>query len=97
MAIREKLSPNFDARPEATPIDTLVLHYTGMTSGGEAIDRLCDAEAKVSSHYCIDEDGTVWSLVPEARRAWHAGLSYWRGAARHQRPLDRHRAGQSRP
>lgn len=79
MAIREKLSPNHDARPEATPIDTLVLHYTGMKSGGEAIDRLCDAQAKVSSHYCIEEDGTIWRLVPEDRRAWHAGLSYWRG------------------
>ena len=79
MAIREKLSPNFDARPEVTPIDTLVLHYTGMKSGGEALERLCDAQAKVSSHYCIEEDGTVWLLVPEQRRAWHAGLSYWRG------------------
>lgn len=79
MAIRERLSPNHDARPEGTPIDTLVLHYTGMQSGTAAIERLCDAQAKVSSHYCIEEDGTVWLLVPEDRRAWHAGLSYWRG------------------
>src|SRR5208283_3912019 len=41
--------------------------------------RLCDPAAKVSAHYLIDEDGTVYSLVPEEMRAWHAGLSSWRG------------------
>jgi N-acetylmuramoyl-L-alanine amidase len=57
----------------------LVLHYTGMTSGAAALSRLCDPEAKVSSHYAIDEDGTVYMLVPEDRRAWHAGVSCWAG------------------
>ncbi|MGE0154003.1 MAG: N-acetylmuramoyl-L-alanine amidase [Reyranellaceae bacterium] len=77
--MKRRPSPNHDARPEGTPVDMLVLHYTGMRSGAEAIERLCDAQAKVSSHYCIEEDGTVWALVPEERRAWHAGVSYWRG------------------
>jgi N-acetylmuramoyl-L-alanine amidase len=57
----------------------LVLHYTGMRSGGEALDRLCDPAARVSSHYVVEEDGAIWRLVPEARRAWHAGVSHWRG------------------
>ncbi|MEJ1975171.1 MAG: N-acetylmuramoyl-L-alanine amidase [Acetobacteraceae bacterium] len=57
----------------------LVLHYTGMRSAGEAIERLRDPVARVSSHYVVEEDGLVWQLVPEARRAWHAGISAWRG------------------
>lgn len=61
------------------PIDMLVLHYTGMTTGDEAIVRLCDPAAKVSSHYVVEEDGRVFKLVDEGRRAWHAGVSCWRG------------------
>jgi N-acetylmuramoyl-L-alanine amidase len=77
--VREKPSPNHDARPADEPVDILVLHYTGMQSGQAAIDRLCDPEARVSSHYVVEEDGTIWNLVPEDRRAWHAGISFWRG------------------
>lgn len=77
--IRDLPSPNQDARPDGTPIDTLVLHYTGMRSGAEAIDRLRDPAAKVSAHYVVEEDGAILQLVPDARRAWHAGLSQWRG------------------
>ena len=73
-------SPNFDDRPNTTPIDMLVLHYTGMQTPEAALDRLCDAAAKVSAHYLIDEEGTVYALVEEDRRAWHAGVSFWRGA-----------------
>jgi N-acetylmuramoyl-L-alanine amidase len=79
MIVQECASPNHDARPEAARIDMLVLHYTGMKTAAEAIDRLCDPGAKVSAHYVIDEDGTVWRLVEESRRAWHAGLSFWQG------------------
>jgi N-acetylmuramoyl-L-alanine amidase len=57
----------------------LILHYTGMKTAQEAVDRLRDPEARVSSHYVVDEDGAVLRLVPEQRRAWHAGVSYWRG------------------
>lgn len=71
-------SPNFDIRRGA-PVDMLVLHYTGMRSAAEAITRLLDPEAKVSAHYVVDEDGTIHALVPESRRAWHAGVSWWRG------------------
>ncbi len=57
----------------------LVLHYTGMPSAKAAIARLCDPVARVSSHYVVDEDGAVVRLVPESMRAWHAGISAWRG------------------
>ncbi len=77
--IIERPSPNFNDRPAGSPVDMLVLHYTGMTSTDEALERLCDPNAKVSAHYLIDEDGAVYALVPENRRAWHAGLAAWRG------------------
>ena len=73
----EAPSPNFD--PRTSPPDILVLHYTGMKTGEEAIARLRDPEAKVSSHYVVEEDGRIFRLVPEERRAWHAGKSCWQG------------------
>lgn len=79
LPIRDLPSPNQDDRPDGVPIDTLILHYTGMQTAGAAIARLRDPDAKVSSHYVVDEDGTVLRLVPEERRAYHAGVSYWRG------------------
>ena len=72
-------SPNQRDRPEGGAIDTLILHYTGMRSGAEAIARLCDPAAEVSSHYVIEEDGRIFRLVEEHRRAAHAGISVWRG------------------
>jgi N-acetylmuramoyl-L-alanine amidase len=77
--IAARPSPNFDARPDAVRIDMLVLHYTGMIGAEAALDRLCDPAAKVSAHYLVDEDGSVYGLVPENKRAWHAGIAYWRG------------------
>ncbi len=57
----------------------LVLHYTGMETAEAALARMCDPAAKVSAHYLIDENGDVASLVDEDKRAWHAGVSFWRG------------------
>ena len=50
-----------------------------MQDGASAIARLRDPAAKVSSHYLVEEDGTVVRMVAEDRRAWHAGASRWRG------------------
>jgi N-acetylmuramoyl-L-alanine amidase len=72
-------SPNHDARAH-DEIDTIVLHYTGMTTGAAAVARLCDPVAKVSSHYVVHEDGGIVQLVSEQRRAWHAGVSLWHKA-----------------
>ena len=77
MTIIAAPSPNFDMR--RGPPDMVVLHYTGMPTGPEALARMCDAEAKVSAHYMIEEDGRIFQLVPEERRAWHAGVSFWKG------------------
>src|SRR5271154_3317959 len=72
-------SPNFDARDPSVPLQFIVLHYTGMKTGEEALTRLCDPAAKVSAHYVIEEDGRIFNLVDEKNRAWHAGKSFWRG------------------
>jgi N-acetylmuramoyl-L-alanine amidase len=79
MQIAECPSPNFDARPGDGRVDMLILHYTGMRTAKEALDRLCDPAAKVSAHYLIDEDGAVTRLVAEEKCAWHAGISSWYG------------------
>ena len=73
----ESPSPNWNER--LLPISMVVVHYTGMQSGAEALERLCNAHAGVSAHYLIEEDGTVHRMVREDRRAWHAGKSFWRG------------------
>jgi N-acetylmuramoyl-L-alanine amidase len=75
--IIDALSPNFDERDQ--PVSMIVLHYTGMEDGGAAIERLRDPQAKVSCHYLVTEDGQVLRMVPEEKRAWHAGRSWWRG------------------
>jgi len=74
-------SPNCDARPGGAAIDMLVIHYTGMQSADAALARLTDPASQVSAHYLIDEDGSVIRLVSEDKRAWHAGVSSWRGRA----------------
>ena len=80
MDMIDRPSPNFSERPVDTSIDMVVLHYTGMKTGAAALKRLCDANAKVSAHYLIEEDGTSYRLVAEDKRAWHAGFSHWAGA-----------------
>lgn len=76
--IVDKPSPNHDDRKGVTPT-LLILHYTGMESAEAALTRLTDPAAKVSAHYTVDEDGTIYRHVDEDRRAWHAGHSFWRG------------------
>ena len=80
MDLLEHPSPNSNDRPDGVTVDMVVLHYTGMETAAAALNRMCDAAAEVSAHYMIDEDGTVYRLVPEDRRAWHAGVSCWQGA-----------------
>jgi N-acetylmuramoyl-L-alanine amidase len=72
----ERPSPNHDERQ--LPVSMLILHYTGMKTADEALGRLTDARAKVSAHYLIAEDGQTFAMVDEDRRAWHAGMSWWR-------------------
>lgn len=78
MTINDLPSPNFDDRKGTRP-SLIVLHYTGMETAEAALARLTDPEAKVSAHYTVDEDGTIYRHVDEGNRAWHAGHSFWRG------------------
>ncbi len=77
MQVTRADSPNFNDRRH--PLDMLVLHYTGMATGEDALERMCDPEAEVSAHYMVWEDGRVTQLVDEDKRAWHAGVSSWQG------------------
>ena len=77
MKIIKAPSPNHDER--TLPVSLLVLHYTGMETGAAALAHMCDEAAKVSAHYMVEEDGRVFQLVNEDRRAWHAGVSSWGG------------------
>ena len=72
-------SPNHGERRNFLRADSIILHYTGMASAEAAIALLRAPAAEVSSHYVVEESGRIVQLVPEARRAWHAGLSCWRG------------------
>jgi N-acetylmuramoyl-L-alanine amidase len=72
-------SPNFGERTPGRAIDMIVLHYTGMPDVEGAIARLCTSGTEVSAHYIVLEDGRIVQCVPEAKRAWHAGVSAWAG------------------
>jgi len=72
------VSPNHDDRKGIQP-SLLILHYTGMQTAQEALKRLSDPYSSVSAHYTVDEHGSVFQHVPEDRRAWHAGHSWWNG------------------
>jgi AmpD protein len=64
--------------------------------GGNAIERLFTncldaaehpyfeavAPLRVSAHFLIRRDGVATQFVPVQKRAWHAGLSSWRGRPR---------------
>lgn len=65
---------------EGAAVELLVLHYTGTRTAQDALDILSGKTGReVSAHYTVDEDGTVYQHVDEAEKAWHAGVSHWRG------------------
>jgi len=72
-------SANYGDRAKGRLPDMIVLHYTGMPDVEGAITQLCSAGTDVSAHYIVLEDGRIVQSVPEARRAWHAGVSSWSG------------------
>lgn len=73
-------SPNRDERPQDTAIDTLIIHHTAGTGDAEEVAKYFQStKRRVSSHYVIGRDGKIIRCVPEAERAWHAGVSEWRG------------------
>ena len=70
-------SPNFDKR-QNKKIDTVVIHAT-QKPFSISLKTYQDKFSKISCHYLINLDGKIYQLVPDQMRAWHAGLSYWRG------------------
>ncbi|SLN31318.1 N-acetylmuramoyl-L-alanine amidase AmiD precursor [Falsiruegeria litorea R37] len=72
-------SPNCGPRRDGLTPSLVVVHYTAMQSAEAALERLCDPAAEVSAHYLIGQDGTLWQMVREADRAWHAGAGEWHG------------------
>nr|WP_254438853.1 N-acetylmuramoyl-L-alanine amidase [Ruegeria arenilitoris] len=74
-------SPNFGPRRDGLKPSLVVLHYTAMNSAQAALERLCDPATEVSAHYLIGCDGTLWQMVREEDRAWHAGAGAWRGVS----------------
>lgn len=83
---RERASPNFNDRAGGVRPSIIVIHYTGTATAQEAEDVYMNitpdpSSGPVSPHYMIAEDGTVTRFVPEERRAWHAGESWWNGKA----------------
>jgi len=74
-------SPNFTERRGTSKPDMVVIHYTATLSVTDALGTLCSSKAQVSSHYLISENGCIFNLVDENKRAWHAGLSHWGGVS----------------
>ncbi len=72
-------SPNHGERKIVSKPDMLLLHYTGMLDNDEALAKLCSPHSEVSAHYMVLEDGRIVQMVPETRRAWHAGVASWAG------------------
>ena len=66
-------SPNFDERRP----NFVIIHDTTNETADRALRTLTDPVRKVSAHYLIGRDGTIYQLVDERARAWHAGQSRW--------------------
>ena len=83
-------SPNFNLKKRVkSQIKFLVFHYTGMKSDTEALNKLTNSKSKVSSHYFINKNGDIITLVPDLYIAWHSGKSSWKNL----RSLNRHSIG----
>jgi N-acetylmuramoyl-L-alanine amidase len=74
-----RVSTNFGERRDGKKADMILLHYTGMETGQAALDWLCNPQSEVSCHYLAHEDGRIVQMVPESKRAWHAGEGSWGG------------------
>ena len=75
LAVVQHPSVNFDLRRPSF----VILHHTGRAGAGRALVTLSTPDAEVSAHYLVARDGTIYYLVDEMKRAWHAGDSWWGG------------------
>ena len=72
-------SPNHGTRRGGAVPRLIVLHYSALPDLATARAWLCDPAKEVSAHWLLAEDGRAEALVPESRRAWHAGAGAWGG------------------
>ncbi|MBI1891400.1 MAG: N-acetylmuramoyl-L-alanine amidase [Burkholderiales bacterium] len=75
LPVRVAASPNFDQRKP----NYVILHHTTDNTSEKALHTLTSPERQVSAHYLISRDGSIFQLVEESARAWHAGQSWWGG------------------
>ena len=79
MFIAQNYSPNFSKKQRSKKdIKYVIIHYTGMQSEIESINRLKNSKTKVSCHYLINRKGIVTQMVNDKNIAWHAGKSRWK-------------------
>ncbi len=75
----EDYSPNHSKKSRFKKnIKFVIIHYTGMQSEIESINRLKNPKFKVSCHYLINRRGDIIQLVKDRYIAWHAGKSKWK-------------------
>ena len=72
-------SINYNKRAPSSEINFIIIHYTATRSLKETLKILCSVKSKVSSHFLISKKGTIYFLVDNEHRAWHAGKSCWKG------------------
>jgi N-acetylmuramoyl-L-alanine amidase len=79
MKIKIVHSQNFSPRIRLkSNIKFIIIHYTGMQSEIESINRLKNIKSKVSCHYFINRKGSITQMVRDNQVAWHAGKSKWK-------------------
>ena len=83
MTIIQKPSPNQSPRKAGSLISAIVLHADAGKSDAGTIDWICvgsvGTDNPVSYHYLIGRDGKIYQFVPDAKKAWHAGVSVFHG------------------
>lgn len=69
----------YTAKSQDSRVQFLILHYTAGHFPGSLKTLV---EGPVSSHYLVnDNPPTIYQLVDENRRSYHAGQSYWKGSS----------------
>ena len=82
--IIQKPSSNFNERKDkktkqlVSKPTHIIMHYTTDCYHKKSFRALSNFIRPVSAHYLIAANGTVYQLVNESKRAWHAGKSSWR-------------------
>ena len=79
MKIITNFSPNYSKKTRRNKdIKFVIIHYTGMQSEIESIEKLQNPKYEVSCHYLISRNGSVIQMVSDRNIAWHAGKSKWK-------------------